>query len=113
MSPRAYTVTPPATTAYQLAPFLTFWDSVSKIISAILVSPIKLSVVILCALSAQTRPLEIILSAKLTCEFRAAFAAALNRLTFSCGVSPVGRLFLGSCELLGGFALKLGGFAEA
>jgi hypothetical protein len=54
------------------------------------VIPIKLSAVNRCALSAQTLPLKITLSKFDTCASRARSAAALNRLTFSCGVSPGG-----------------------
>jgi len=77
------------------------------------VSPIKLNAVNLCALSAHTRPRTITLSHPVTCASRAAFAAALNRLTFSCGVSPAGPDFLGGNEFNGALELEADGFVEA
>lgn len=54
------------------------------------VQPIKNSVVVLCAISATTRPLTINLSMVETFAFLARSAAALNLFTFSSGVSPGG-----------------------
>ena len=54
------------------------------------VAPIKLNAVNRCALSAHTRPLIINLSNVDICASRALSAAARNRRTFSCGVSPTG-----------------------
>jgi hypothetical protein len=54
------------------------------------VKPIKLKVVNLCARSAHTLPLSMILSAGLSFPNRARRAASRRRATFSCGVSPGG-----------------------
>ena len=54
------------------------------------VHPISVKAVNLCSLSAQTLPLKITLSIVVICAFLAAAAAALNLLTFCCGVSPGG-----------------------
>jgi hypothetical protein len=61
---------------------------------AIHVALIKVRVVNRCALSAHTRPLITILSKVEICPSFAASAAALNRLTFSWGVSPGGADFI-------------------
>jgi hypothetical protein len=69
--------------------------------------------VILCALSAHTRPLKITLSIDEICASRAAFAAALNRFTFCCGVSPTGPGFLEGATFEGRFELAGVNLAEA
>ena len=59
------------------------------------VAPIRLNAVNRCARSAHTLPLTNTRSNVVTCASRALFAAALNLLTFSWGVSPGGPGFRG------------------
>lgn len=77
------------------------------------VAPIRLKAVNLCALSAHTRPLTSSLSNVVTCASLALSAAALNLLTFSCGVSPGGPGVLAGFVPLFIFAADGGGLVWA
>ena len=78
------------------------------------VAPIRVKVVTLCTRSAHTRPLTRNLSNVEICASRALSAAALNRLTLSCDVSPGGPGFRGGKLLLPGrFRADAAGLAVA
>ncbi len=77
------------------------------------VAPIKVSAVNRCARSAHTRPLTKNLSNGEICASLALSAAALNRLTFSRGVSPGGPGVRGGEFFCGRFAADGGGLADA
>lgn len=81
--------------------------------SRIHVIPIRLRAVNLWSLSAHTLPVEITLSNVETCASLAAFAAALNRLTFCCGLSPGGPGIFGGPTFEGLLELECPNLAEA
>ena len=76
------------------------------------VAAIKLQAVKRCALSAHTRPCNIILSNVETFASLALWAAARNRWTFCCGVSPSGAGARSFAALEDMFAAD-GGFENA